>query len=205
MNFINRRFSIPSICEYPSLEVVSNPTKKRYNPKKGMDFKKDLLAFQKAKNEEKIPRKYGVMAQFSKPVKPVLQLPNLESHRFNLSQTKQWLPGDVSKHLISISSDSGGVEEFLPCTKAHMIRRIYLWPHLPYLEFQAFKLQQLFYHSFLDVISTFQTVKKIPKKLSYPIKPSRFKIIQAPPLQAKSPQSLQRLVLCEIHDPCNTD
>ncbi|KAF3537733.1 hypothetical protein F2Q69_00024604 [Brassica cretica] len=106
MNFINRRFSIPSICEYPSLEVVSSPTKKRYNPKKSMDFKKDLLASKKAKNEEKIQRKYGVIAQFSKPVKPVLQLPNLESHRFNLSQTKQWLPGDVSKHMISISSDS---------------------------------------------------------------------------------------------------
>ncbi|CAF2098233.1 unnamed protein product [Brassica rapa] len=31
------------------------------------------------------------------------------------------------------------------------------------------------------------------RKFYYPIKPSRFKIIQAPPLQAKSPQSLQRL------------
>ena len=64
------------------------PNKEALQPKKSMYFKKDLLDFQKAKNEEKIPRKYGVMAQFSKPVKPVLQLPNLVSHRFNLSQTK---------------------------------------------------------------------------------------------------------------------
>ncbi|KAF2610989.1 hypothetical protein F2Q70_00012637 [Brassica cretica] len=138
MNFTNRRFSSPSICEHPSLEVVSSPMKKIFDPKKLMDFKMDLLAFQKDKNEEKSPRKYGVMVQLPKPVKPVLQLPNLESHRFNLSQTKQWRPGDVSKNLRSIYSDPGGVEELLPCTKAHMIRRIYLWPHLPYLEFQAF-------------------------------------------------------------------
>ncbi|KAF3507302.1 hypothetical protein F2Q69_00008220 [Brassica cretica] len=138
MNFTNRRFSSPSICEHPSLEVVSSPMKKIFDPKQLMDFKMDLLAFQKAKNEEKSPRKYGVMVQLPKPVKPVLQLPNLESHRFNLSQTKQWRPGDVSKNLRSIYSDPGGVEELLPCTKAHMIRRIYLWPHLPYLEFQAF-------------------------------------------------------------------
>lgn len=90
-----------------------------------MDLNMDLLAFQQAKNEENIPPKYGVMAQFPKPVKPVLQLPNLESHRFNLSQTKKWRPGEVSKHLRSISSDSGVVEEFLPCTRVHMIRRSY--------------------------------------------------------------------------------
>ena len=74
----------------------------------------DLLAFQKAKNEEKILWKYGVMAQFPKPVKPVPQLPNLESHRFNLSQTKQWQPGEVYKHLRSLSNYPEGVEEFLP-------------------------------------------------------------------------------------------
>ncbi|CAN7093110.1 unnamed protein product, partial [Brassica rapa subsp. narinosa] len=32
MNFTNRRFSNPSICEYPSLEVVSSPKKKRSDP-----------------------------------------------------------------------------------------------------------------------------------------------------------------------------
>jgi len=94
----------------------------------------DLLYFQQAKNEEKSPRKYGVMAQFPKPVKPVLQLPNLESHRFNLSQTKQWRPGEVSKHLISISNDPEGVEEFLSCTRAHMIRRILLFRNFPKLD-----------------------------------------------------------------------
>ena len=109
MNFTNRRFSSPSICEHPSLEVVSSPTKKRSDPKQSMEFKMDLLSFQQAKNEEKSPRKYGVMVQFSKPVNPVLQLPNLESHRFNLSQTEKWRPGDVSKHLRSISNETEGV------------------------------------------------------------------------------------------------
>ncbi|KAG5382832.1 hypothetical protein IGI04_034302 [Brassica rapa subsp. trilocularis] len=134
MNFTNRRFSSPSICEHPSLEVVSSPTKKRSDPKQSMEFKMDLLSFQQAKNEEKSPRKYGVMVQFSKPVNPVLQLPNLESHRFNLSQTEKWRPGDVSKHLRSISNDPEGVEEFLPCTRAHMIRRILLFRNFPKLD-----------------------------------------------------------------------
>ncbi|KAF3583588.1 hypothetical protein F2Q69_00029861 [Brassica cretica] len=139
MNFTNRRFSSPSICEHPSLEVVSSPMKKLTDPKQLMDFNMDLLDFQQAKNEEKSPRKYGVMARLPKPIKPVLQLPNLESHRFNLSQTKKWRPEEISKHLRSIYSDPGG----------------------------------LFSHSFLYVISTFQAVKMIPKKLIYPLKPSR--------------------------------
>ncbi|KAF2567844.1 hypothetical protein F2Q68_00024652 [Brassica cretica] len=144
-----------------------------------MEFKMDLLYFQQAKNEEKSPRKYGVMAHFSKPVKPVLQLANLESHRFNLSQTKQWRPGEVYNHLGSISNDPEGVEEFLPCTRVHMIRRIYFWPHLPYLESQAFKLQQLYCFQFMDEISTYQAPRKVPKKLFYPLKLSRFKGTQA--------------------------
>ncbi|KAF3596569.1 hypothetical protein DY000_02021735 [Brassica cretica] len=138
MNFTNRRFSNPSICEYLSLEVVSSPKKKRSDPNQSMDFNMDLLSLQQAKNEEKSPQKYGVMAHFPKPVKPVL--------------------------------------------------------HLPYLESQAFKLQQLYSFQFMDEISTYQAPRKVPRKLSYPLKPSRFKIIQAPPFQAKSPQSLQRLV-----------
>ncbi|CAG7871602.1 unnamed protein product [Brassica rapa] len=113
MNFTNRRFSSPSICEHPSLEVVSSPTKKRSDPNQSMEFNMDQLYFQQAKNEEKSPRKFGVMAQFSKPVNPVLQLPNLESHRFNLSQAEQWRPGDVYKHLRSISNDPEGVEELV--------------------------------------------------------------------------------------------
>ncbi|KAL0688774.1 hypothetical protein Bca4012_088451 [Brassica carinata] len=194
MNFTNRRFSCPSICEHPSLEVVSSPTKKRSDPNQSMEFKIDLLSFQQSKNKEKSPQKYGVMAQFPKPVNPVLQLPNLESHRFNQLQTRHWRPGEVYNHLRSISNDPGGVEYFLSCTKAHMIRRIYLWPHLPYLESQAFKLQQLYSFQLMDEISTYQAHRKVPNKLCYPLKPSRFKIIQAPPFQAKSPQSLQRLV-----------
>ncbi|KAF3582854.1 hypothetical protein DY000_02030756 [Brassica cretica] len=81
MNFINRRFSTPSICEHPSLEVVSSQKKKRYGPNQNMEFKIDLLSSQQAKNEEKNPQKYGVMINFSKPDKPVLHLPYLEAGR----------------------------------------------------------------------------------------------------------------------------
>ncbi|KAF2606969.1 hypothetical protein F2Q68_00043028 [Brassica cretica] len=95
MNFSNRRFSNPSICKVPSLEAVSSPIKKLYNPNQIMDFKMDLISFQQTKNGEKSPRKNGVMAQLRKPVNPVLQLPNLESHWFHLSLTKQWRPGEV--------------------------------------------------------------------------------------------------------------
>ena len=56
-NFTNRRFSISSICEHPSLEVASSPTKKRSDPNQKMDFKMDLLSSQQAQEEEKIPRK----------------------------------------------------------------------------------------------------------------------------------------------------
>ena len=123
----------------------------------------DLLYFQQAKNEEKSPRKYGVMAQFPKPVKPVLQLPNLESHRFNLSQTKQWRPGEVSKHLRSISSDSRVVEEFLPCTRVHMIRRILLFGNFPKLD--VFPLWRISYqrpsHQSCSVLEAFLTFLRV--------------------------------------------
>ncbi|KAG5397385.1 hypothetical protein IGI04_019199 [Brassica rapa subsp. trilocularis] len=165
-NFKNQRFASPPICEYPSLEAVSNPIKKRSDQNQLMEFNMDLLDFQKAKNEEKSQREYGVMAQFSKPVKPVLQ-------------TKQWRPGEVYKHLRSISS---------------RIRRIYLWPHLPYLEPLAIKLQQLFSYQLKHDLSTFQTIKKVPRKLSYPLKPFRFKKNQVSHLEPKSHKRLQRLL-----------
>ncbi|KAF2568010.1 hypothetical protein F2Q68_00025211 [Brassica cretica] len=79
MNFTNRRFSIPSICEYRSLEVVYSQTKKLSGPKKIMEIKMDLVDFQQAKNEDKNPRKYGVMINFPKPDKSVLHLPYLEA------------------------------------------------------------------------------------------------------------------------------
>ena len=57
MYFTNQRFSNPSICEYPSLEFVSSPKKKRSDPKQNVYFKIDLLSSQQAQEEEKRPRK----------------------------------------------------------------------------------------------------------------------------------------------------
>ncbi|KAL0846995.1 hypothetical protein Bca101_020241 [Brassica carinata] len=175
INFTNRRFSRPSIREYQPLEEDLSPTKSRPEPKPILEVKRSLSAFHKAQDHEKWSRKLEDMINFPQPAKPVLHLPDLEYHRFNLSQTKTWRPGEVYNHLGSISNDPEGVEEFLLCTRAHMISRIYIWPHLPYLESQAFKFQQLFFHSFLVVVSTLTEIRKIPRNLSYLPRPSRYK------------------------------
>ena len=84
--------------------------------------------------------------------------------------------------------------KFIPCTSQHRIRRIPINSNLPYLELLAFKLQQLFFLEFMHDLSTFQAVKKVPRKLSYPLKPSRFKKDQIFYLEPKSHKRLQRLV-----------
>ncbi|KAL0745131.1 hypothetical protein Bca101_100988 [Brassica carinata] len=64
---------------------------------------------------------------------------------------------------------------FIPCTSPHRNKNIPIITKLPYLESQALKLQQLFFLQSMHDISTFQTIKKIPRKLTYPLKPSRYK------------------------------
>ena len=103
---------------------------------------------------------YGVIPQFPKPVKPVLQLPNLESHRFNLSQTKKRRSEEIYNHMGSISNDPGGLEEFLPCSRAHMIRRILLCGNLPKLD--TFPLWRTSHHSPTTKPSKLQRFGSIP-------------------------------------------
>ncbi|KAG5414567.1 hypothetical protein IGI04_002134 [Brassica rapa subsp. trilocularis] len=55
-------------------------------------------------------------------------------------------------------------------------RRILIYFNLPYLDSQALKLQQLFFLQIKHDLSTFQTIKKVPRKLSYPLKPSTVQI-----------------------------
>ena len=62
-----------------------------------MYFKMDLLAFQQAKNQEKSPRKYEVMAQSPKPAKPALHLPKLENPGLTSNKTQFRKPGDFSQ------------------------------------------------------------------------------------------------------------
>ncbi|KAG5383755.1 hypothetical protein IGI04_035225 [Brassica rapa subsp. trilocularis] len=138
------RFSSPSICEYPTLEVDSSPRKERPEPKTIIGFKRNLSAFQKAQYQEKWPRNYEVMIQSPKPAKQVVHLPQLEASRFNQLQTRQWRPG----YHFNQSGDTLGVQEefckFIPCTSNHWIRRILIYSNLPYLEQTDINVQQLF-------------------------------------------------------------
>ncbi|KAG5400049.1 hypothetical protein IGI04_014656 [Brassica rapa subsp. trilocularis] len=79
-----------------------------------------------------------------------------------------WNPGDHINH-------PKDIPYVLRCTSTQRIRRILIYFNLPYLESQSLKLQQLFFLHSMHDISTFQTIKKIPRKLTYPLKPPRYK------------------------------
>ncbi|WZZ50471.1 hypothetical protein YC2023_050578 [Brassica napus] len=83
-------------------------------------------------------------------------------------QTKPRHPGDIIH-------EPEEFYNFIPCTSPHRNKKIPIITKLPYLESQALKLQQLFFLQSMHEISTFQTIKKIPRKLTYPLKPSRYK------------------------------
>ncbi|KAG5384381.1 hypothetical protein IGI04_035851 [Brassica rapa subsp. trilocularis] len=135
------------------------------------------------------------MIQSPKPVKPVLHLPQLEANRFNQLQTRHWRPGDHFNQ----AGDILGVQEefckFIPCTSNHWIRRILIYSNLPYLEQTDINVQQLFSLQIRHEIRTYQAPRKVPRKLSYPLKPSRFKKNQVSHLEPKSHKRLQRLVV----------
>ncbi|KAF3524865.1 hypothetical protein F2Q69_00046302 [Brassica cretica] len=107
LNSTLKKESSPSICEYPTLEEDSSPMKKRPEAKPIIAVKRSLSNFQKAQDQEKWLRNYEVMIQSPKPVKPVLQLPQLEANRFNQLQTRHWRPGDHFNQ----SGDILGVQE----------------------------------------------------------------------------------------------
>ncbi|WZZ51330.1 hypothetical protein YC2023_051437 [Brassica napus] len=134
------------------------------------------------------------MIQSPKPVNPVLHLPQLEANRFNQLQTRHWRPGDHFNQ----SGDILGVQEefckFIPCTSNHWIRRILVYSNLPYLEQTDINVQQLFSLQIRHEIRTYQAPRKVPRKISYPLKPSRFKKNQVSHLEPKSHKRLQRLV-----------
>uniref|UniRef100_M4CBB8 Replication factor A C-terminal domain-containing protein n=1 Tax=Brassica campestris TaxID=3711 RepID=M4CBB8_BRACM len=175
MNFTSQRFSSPSICEYPTLEGDFSSRKERPEPKPIIGFKRNLSAFQKAQYQEKWPRNYEVMIQSPKPVKPVLHLPQLEANRFNQLQTRHWRPGDHFNQSGDIIHGQEELYKSIPCTSSHWIRRILIYSNLPYLEQTDINVQQLFSLQIRHEIRTFQAIQKIPRKLSYPLKPSRLK------------------------------
>ncbi|WZZ85931.1 LOW QUALITY PROTEIN: hypothetical protein YC2023_114510 [Brassica napus] len=191
MNFTSQRFSSPSICEYPTLEGDLSSSKEHPEAKPIIGVKRSLSAFQKAQDQEKWSRNYEVMIQSPKPVNPVLHLPQLEANRFNQLQTRHWRPGDHFNQ----SGDILGVQEefckFIPCTSNHWIMRILIYSNLPYLEQTDINLFSL---QIRHEIRIYQAPRKVPRKLSYPLKPSRFKKNQVSHLEPKSHNRFQRLV-----------
>ncbi|WZZ15106.1 hypothetical protein YC2023_108195 [Brassica napus] len=222
MNFTTQRFLSLSICYYPTLEGDLSSSKERPEANPVIKFKSILSAFQKAKDQEKWTRKSEDMFNFPEPVKPVLHSPQLEANRFNQIQTRNWRPGDhfnqsggipevlsctrtqeirepddvqtKPRHPGDIIQEPEEFYNFIPCTSPHRNKKIPIITKLPYLESLAFKLQQLFFYQGKDEISIYQAFKKVPRKLSYPLKPSRFKKNQVSHLEPKSHKRLQRLV-----------
>ncbi|WZZ15484.1 hypothetical protein YC2023_108573 [Brassica napus] len=121
MNFTIQRFLNPSICEYATLEENSSPKKKRPEPKPIIGVKRSLLAFQKAQDLDKWPRKLDDMINFPKPAKPALHLPYLEDPGFTSNQPQEWQPGDLLSHSEALQNNIGS-------TMPHWIRRIPIKP-----------------------------------------------------------------------------
>ncbi|KAG5409101.1 hypothetical protein IGI04_005420 [Brassica rapa subsp. trilocularis] len=192
-----------------------SPRKEPPEEKPIIGVKRSFSAFQKAQYQEKWPRNYEVMIQSPKPAKPVLHLPQLEASRFIQLQTRHWRPGDHFNQSGDIIHGQEELYKSIPCTSSHWIRRILIYSNLPYLEQTDINVQQLFplqfrhdlnawpslplfglhisLSCFTLILSTFQAVKKVPRKLTYPLKPSRFKKDQILYLEPKSHKRLQRL------------
>ncbi|KAF3519024.1 hypothetical protein DY000_02062733 [Brassica cretica] len=137
-----------------------------------------LLGVQIKKNQARNPIQSEVLLgllNFPKLVKPTLFMESSQPIRFGPTQTYFWKPGDTL-------SQPEDVQDFLQYTSTQWIRRIYSCFNLPYLESLAINLQQLLPKQVVHDFSTYQAIKKIPRKLSYPLKPSRFKKNQVPHL-----------------------
>ncbi|KAG5412923.1 hypothetical protein IGI04_000490 [Brassica rapa subsp. trilocularis] len=208
MNFTIQRFLNPSICEYPTLEEDSSSMKERPEEKPITEVKRSLSSFHKAQDQEKLPRKLGVMINSPEPAKPTSSMESLQPIQLGSTQSYLWEPGDhlnqsggepddvqtEPRHPGDIIHEPEEFYNFIPCTSPHRNKKIPIITKLPYLESLAFKLQQLFFYQGKDEISFYQAFKKVPRKLSYPLKPSRFKQIKFLHLEPKSHKRLQRLV-----------
>jgi len=142
MNFTIQRFLNPSICEYPTLEEDSSSIKERPEAKPIIRVKRSLSAFQKAQDQEKWPRKLGVMINSPEPAKPTSSMESLQPIQLGSTQSYLWEPGD---HL----NQSGGIPEVLCCTRTQEIswvngeslksNRSYLWKDWTIFRFDPFQ------------------------------------------------------------------
>lgn len=142
MNFTIQRFLNPSICEYPTLEEDSSSIKERPEANPIIGVKRSLSDFHKAQDQEKWPRKLGVMINSPEPAKPTSSMESLQPIQLGSTQSYLWEPGD---HL----NQSGGIPEFLICTRTQEISRFngeslksnrsYLWKDWTIFRFDPFQ------------------------------------------------------------------
>ncbi|KAF3577843.1 hypothetical protein DY000_02032972 [Brassica cretica] len=138
----------------------------------------------------------GILEEVIKPTRSHLWK-DWTLFRFNHFQPSQLRPEDIltkPKRPEDIIGDQEEFYKFIPCTSQHRIRRILIYTNLPYMKQTDINVQQIFSYQAMDEISTYQASNKVPRKRSYPLKPSRFKQGQVSYLEPKSHKRLQRLV-----------
>lgn len=85
-------------------------------------------------------------------------------------RTEPGRPGDI----IGVQEE---FHEFIPCTSPHWIRRIHTYTKTALFGDSCNKAPTALSLQIRHDFSSFQTVKKVPRMLTYPLKPSRFKKI----------------------------
>ena len=182
MNFTNRRFSNPSICEYPSLEFVSSPKKKRSDPKQNVYFKIDLLSSQQAQEEAKRRRKSQDTIILPEPVKPSNLWKDWTINWSNCFQTELNQPGRILHDPRLPEYTSNRPEEpplIFPYTSKHRISRIFIYNNLPYryvFPKRSSEDQRLYCFDYC-LLNTFRMNLDVPRHQSFPTKLSRLKRI----------------------------
>ena len=152
--------SISSICEHPSLEVASNPTKKHSDQNQSMNFKMDVLSSQQDQEEEKIPRKSQDTIIFPEPVKPSNLWKDWTINWSNCFQTELNQPGRILHDPRLPEYTSNRPEEppiIFPYTNKHRIKRIFIYTNFLFsksLTTWRINNQRLFFYdqSFLKLL-----------------------------------------------------
>ena len=104
---------------------------------------------------------------------------DLAIFQFNHFQANQFRPEDIMikpRRPEDISSHTGESETLLQCNSIHQIIQNQSRSYVPFLESKAINSQQLFSHQDWHDFYPYFCSKEVPKKLTYSLKPSRYKI-----------------------------
>ncbi|KAG5400194.1 hypothetical protein IGI04_014801 [Brassica rapa subsp. trilocularis] len=152
------------------------------------------------------------MKNFPEPVKPTSSMESLQPYQLGSTQSYLWEPGDhltnqevFQKSLAAPEpiGSGGSLKNSLNQTGAiygkigQSFGLIYSKPQPEDIQTKPRPSEDIMHEPeefYEHDLSTFQTIKKVPWKLSYPLKPSRFKKYQILYLEPKSHKRLQRLV-----------